>query len=198
MRWTVIAGLRGHPWVVSTALGWWLVAGLLWARLPRPRRTAWSLLFWCALGLLAAVTLTPSLGGPPRGAVPGSCLPQWPRTGFGLWAPNPERRWNVLLGVPLGLTGLVWPVRVWTATAATPATRRPADGRRRGWSFAAPPIALLTPAAVEFGQAKLPSLGRLCAVVDVVDNLSGVLVGFVLAAVGAAAHELVRSRPRRA
>ena len=194
MRWTVVTGLREHPWVVSTALVWWLASTLLWARLPRDRRTAWSLLFWCALGLLVAVTLTPSLNGPPRGTVPGSCLMTWPRTGFGLWAPNPERRWNVLLGVPLGVAALCWPVRVWTAPRP-PGTRRPA------WSaapLAAPLVALVVPVAVEFGQSRLPSLGRLCAVVDVVDNASGVLVGFMIGAVVAMAQELSRSSPRRA
>jgi hypothetical protein len=170
VRWTVVAGLQAHPWVVATALTWWLVAALVWLLAPGAGRTAWSLLFWCALGLLVAVTLTPSLGSPPWWQA-GTCAPQWPRTGFGLLAPNPERRWNVLLGVPLGLAALAWPAWTWLA------------GRRPGLpALAAVPIALVAPAAVELGQKELPSLHRLCAVVDVVDNLSGVLVGFVAAA----------------
>jgi len=186
VRWTVVVGLQAHPWVVATALIWWLATLVVWWRLPDP--SGWSLLFWCSVGLLVAVTLTPSRGASAVGTRLGTCLPQWPTTGFGLLAPNPERRWNVLLGVPLGLAALAWPVRTWEGSG---------PGLRR-WSLVGPVVALLAPAAVEYGQYRLPALARQCAVVDVVDNLSGVLVGFILTAVGVALHELVRSSPRRA
>lgn len=184
MIWTVVDGLRRHPWVLGTALVWWLVAALLWAR--PDRRTVWSLLFWCALGGLAAVTLTPSRGQ----VVTGYCLPQWPRTGFGLWAANPERRWNVIIGVPLGLTALAWPVTAWG---------RP--GRRAGrppWSLGAPLLALAAPAVVESVQRLVPGLARQCALLDVVDNSSGVLLGFMLAAAGAVLYELLPAGARQA
>jgi hypothetical protein len=59
---------------------------------------------------------------------------------------------------------------------------------------------VVLPDLVELGQALLPSLGRVCAVVDGVDNLSGVLLG--VAAAGAVLallpdHREDRSRPRR-
>lgn len=197
MRWTVLTGLRAHPWVLSTALVWWLVAVLVWAvaragqrRGGRPPASGWALLFWCALGGFVAVTLTPSASGSGLAGEflsRGRCYPQWPRTGFGLWAPNPERRWNVLLGVPLGLAALAW-----LLTA-------PGDRRRRFLQpVAAVGVALAVPVAVELAQRVLPGLGRLCAVVDAVDNVSGVVIGFVLAAVGALVHGVLRSSPRRA
>jgi hypothetical protein len=183
VRWTVVVGLQGHPWVVTTAVVWWLVGLAGWLVLPH--RSIWPLAFWCGLGLLVAVTLTPSLNGPPRWVEPGTCLPQWPRTGFGLWAPDPQRRWNVLLGVPLGLTALAWPLHDL------------AHGRRRSRAWWAPPAALVVPALVEAGQARLPALRRSCAVVDVVDNVSGVLLGF-LAVVAVAVPLLLLLAGRRA
>jgi hypothetical protein len=61
--------------------------------------------------------------------------------------------------------------------------------------------ALLLPELIELGQAALP-LGRTCAVLDAVDNVSGVLIGLAGGALAAAVRALVqgsvRSRPRRA
>jgi hypothetical protein len=185
-------GLWTHPLVLPAALVWCAVSLVAWRRLGArreragdPAPTVWPLLFACAVGCLVAVTLTPSrigLGLDLNTHQPVWCHPQWPRTGFGLWSPNGERRLNVVLGVPLGLAALGW-YRARPRAAAT---------------ALAPVTAVALPEAIEFAQATIPALGRVCAVVDAVDNVSGVLLGFGLALVGAAVHAVVRSRPRRA
>jgi hypothetical protein len=110
----VSSGLQDHPWVVPAFLVWCMALAAGWAtarRLAVRRGTAGpgvtTVLFWCAVGGMLAVTLTPATSLVDFGywdrhvSIWGhTCLPQWPRTGFGLWAPNPERRANVLLGVP--------------------------------------------------------------------------------------------------
>jgi hypothetical protein len=188
----VSLGLKDHPWVVPAFLLWCAVLAVGWVMGHRaavrrgevgPR--AATVLFWCAVGVMLAVTLTPGSGSVDFGYWDRhvsfwghSCLPQWPRTGFGLWAPNPERRANVLLGVPLGMSAGFC-------------------GGARGWAVTAPVIALLLPGLVELGQAALP-LNRVCAVLDVVDNVSGVLIGLAVAfAVSLMLNVWARNRPRR-
>jgi hypothetical protein len=185
-------GLWTHPLVLPTALAWCGAAVVVHrrvavrrARSGRSAPSRWPLLFVCAVGLLAAVTLTPSrigLGLDLNTYAPVWCHPQVPRTVFGLWAPGGERRLNVLICVPLGIAALGWArARPRTAPAAL-----------------APVLALALPEAVELAQASVPALGRVCAVVDAVDNVSGVLLGFGLAVAAASGHALLRSRPRRA
>jgi len=201
VRWIVVLGLRDHPWVLPSALLWWTAAVGWWlhrragaARDGEGRDgegpSAWALVFWCALGGFLAVTVTPSrigLGLDPDTLPARGCLMQWPLTGFGLTSGQPERRWNVLIGVPMGLAAVVWPLQALL-------------GRRwrRVWAYLAPLVALGAPEAVEAVQALAPGLGRVCAVVDVVDNLSGVLAGFALGAAGVLVHASARSSPRRA
>ncbi|HEY6793735.1 MAG TPA: hypothetical protein VI248_03520 [Kineosporiaceae bacterium] len=209
MTWTVILGLDGHPFVLPAALTWWCLCGPSWLVVRERRRrrglpgpSGWSLLFWAALGGLCAVTLTPSwIGlGVSRDTRGSWCLLTPPRTGFGLWAPNPERRWNVIIGIPLGVAALGW------ACSRRPAAgpvRRPAAGPVRRWTttipvraLAAPAAALAAPVGIELAQGLLPALGRTCAVVDVVDNDSGVVLGLLLVAVGMPVAAAVRGAVR--
>jgi len=179
-------GLWAHPLVAPVTLAWWVLAalGYLLARRrarrrdePPPGPAALGLA--CALGLFVAATLTPSvvgLGWTRGTGGQGWCLPQWPRTGFGLFAPNGERRLNVVLGVPMGFF------------AAVPWRRRP------HCTVVALAACLALPEVVEVLQAMIPPLGRVCAVVDAVDNVSGVLVG---AAAGLVAGALLAAVPGR-
>jgi hypothetical protein len=208
-------GLRAHPFVLP-AFGLWcllLAAGWLVARTaarrrgrPGPGPATW--LFWCAVGAVLAVTLTPGEGTVDFGYWDRHvllwghpCLPQWPRTGFGLWAANPERRWNVLLAVPLGLAAGFCGRRPGVRSAGLSGGRSEPPGGARGstvWAVGAPVLALMLPELVELGQALLP-LNRVCALLDVVDNVSGVLIGLGGAlAIRLAGHGRSRSRPRRA
>jgi len=209
--------LRAHPFVLPAFVAWCLLLAVGWSvaraaagRRGRPGPGVATYLFWCAVGAVLAVTLTPGQGTVDFGYWDRHvllwghpCLPQWPRTGFGLWAANPERRWNVLLTVPLGLAAGFCGRRRGGGTRSRTDARASARGRTgaRGstvWAVAAPVLALLLPGLVELGQALLP-LNRVCALVDVVDNVSGVLIGLAGAtAVRLAGHGRSRSRPRRA
>jgi hypothetical protein len=193
VTWTVLLGLHDHPWVLPTALLSWLVVGVAFAvvrarrrRRGRPAPSLWAAVLWCAVGAFAAVTLTPSrigLGLDPDTMRTHECLLTWPRTGFGLWARNPERRWNVLIGVPLGFAAAAWTWR----------SRRVRGRPHRAWAPVGALVALAVPELVEAVQVALPGLGRQCAVVDVVDNLSGVLMGAVAAVAGGLAGAAVRT-----
>ena len=120
---------------------------------------AWALLF--SVGLILSVTITPSREALAEG-LGGAGATFCDLSRIGPISLNELLRFrepslNVLLYVPLGATvGLV--------------TR----SRRKA---AVVILAVLMPFAIEATQGLLPVLGRVCESADVVDNLTGLLVG---------------------
>lgn len=167
--------MRTFPWAFPVlAVG--ILAGALAARpvgrfLRMPPWAAFLLV--AALALVVAVTLTP-LGS--ASDVPAA-LPQLPahpipvevQTASGLWRwpwqwfPIDERTLNVALFVPLGVgVGLV--------------------GRRR-LRVVLPLVALMLPLVVEGTQYLVGPLNRDADWRDVVDNVTGVVIGLVIGVV---------------
>ena len=148
-----------------------LASGPVGRRLHASRVLAFALI--ASVGLVAAATLTPSIGG--SAPHPGQCdmsriglvpLDELLRVG--------EATENILLFVPLGI-----------CVALLPASRA-----RTILAVAA----VAFPFAIEGTQLLLPALNRSCESADVVDNLSGLVVGGFVAAVGRLAYE---RRPAR-
>jgi glycopeptide antibiotics resistance protein len=129
------------------------------------RRTTFLLIL--SIGLIGTATLTP-LQSALEGLVtyPGTC--DLRRFGlsdliFGGQRLN-DARLNVLLFIPLGVAiGLLHPLR------------------RKLVLFA---IAALSPIVIELMQLLAVKLGRGCQLADVVDNLIGLAIGFLLGVVG--------------
>jgi hypothetical protein len=121
-----------------------------------------AFLLVASTGFIVSATLTPLAGVFDDGTVSsGTCDMQ--RVGWAPLAtylrPN-ETSLNVLLFVPLGLAlGLM-----------------PVSRRARGLIV----LGLLSPFAVEGIQLFVPMLGRGCQAADIVDNLTGVVIGMVV------------------
>ncbi len=163
MHWFLATVPLFLPGLVLTVL-----VGMLSARpLARAARIqpALALLLITSVGLIVSATLTPVRDVLEDGAVSsGTC-----DLGRAGWAPlwmylRPTgAALNVVLFLPLGLAlGLV-----------------PAD---RGWRRVAIGLGLLSPFLVEGTQLLLRPLGRGCEAADIVDNLSGVLIGLAMGA----------------
>jgi hypothetical protein len=154
------------------------LAGALGARLGRrlgaPRRVGALLIF--ALGLIASATLTPSHEALRYGA-PGSGTCDLSRVGL---APLSEvlalhdAGFNVLLYLPLGVAVGLLP---WRRSSA-------------GWWL----VALGLAPAVELAQLVVTPLDRACQSSDMIDNLTGLVIGAVAATV---ARSLRMPRPPR-
>lgn len=142
--------------VTRRRLGW--VATMAW----------WGLLWW--LVVIALVTLVPANGAP--GVVPAEG--RLPTCSWDLGGPAPEGFWvfdggqrllNTVLFVPAGAL-LVLVVSRWHV----------------GWLLA--PLGILAlaaySAAIEWVQLELARIDRACDVTDVVDNVTGALLGFVV------------------
>jgi protein-tyrosine-phosphatase/glycopeptide antibiotics resistance protein len=136
------------------------------------RMPTWAaFLLLAALALVVAVTLTP-LGGAPDGAVavpqlPAHPVPVAPASGLWRWPwqwwPVDERTLNVALFVPLGVgVGLV--------------------GRRRLRGVLLL-VALMLPLVVEGTQYLVGPLNRDADWRDVVDNVTGMVIGLVIGVV---------------
>ncbi len=128
---------------------------------------AWAGLAW-ALVLIALVTLVPADGAP--GVVPAegrltSC--SWDVGGpapEGFWIfESGQRLLNTVLFVPAGAL-LVVAVARW----------------RSGWVLAPIGLALLAAysAGIEWTQLELARIDRACDITDVIDNVTGALLGF--------------------
>ena len=148
--------------LVSLALG--IVFGRWLGRALRVPRAVATLLIFGA-GLIASATLTPSREALTQGAV-GSGTCEIARIGpasiaellsFG------DPTYNVVLFVPLGL-----------AIGLIPASRRMA---------ALVLAAVILPFAIETIQLLATGLGRACQSSDVVDNLTGLVIGLVIGVV---------------
>lgn len=168
---TVIQGL---PWLLPGLAGTVWLAWLVHQRHTAPTRTRILLVGWImSLGLIASATLTPGSDAPFRSAF--ACVIERPDVlGVSeLFQPS-ERSLNVLLFIPLGL-----------ATALLPR-----------WRYAAVALAagLAAPVVIELAQRVLPALGRGCQSADVVDNLTGLVIGCFLGLVVRLALRVPRRR----
>jgi VanZ family protein len=117
-----------------------------------------------SVGGIVALTLTPA--GDPGGhacRAPSS----WP-TSLDEFVPLTERGLNVMLFIPLGVALGLMP-------------RSPAKAE-------AVVLAALSPLLIELTQSIAGGLGRTCEVTDVVDNLTGLAVGFLIAGVAGVVH----------
>jgi hypothetical protein len=160
---------------VVVALAVAAVLGAPLARvLRRPRAAAFGLAF--SFGVVVAATLTPGRDALLFG-IPGSgtCDSSFDLPTLAELRTFNDTSLNVYLFVPLGLTvGLV---------AAS----------RRTWPLLVAALAL--PFAIEWIQLVVTWLGRSCQAVDVVDNVSGLLLGLAIAVLVVAWSRLVRERP---
>jgi glycopeptide antibiotics resistance protein len=127
---------------------------------PRPV----ALLILLGLGGIAALTLTPGEDAFARPFFQDCFVRLAPPIGVGRVLNLGERGLNVLLFLPLGLgLGLLPGSRTKLALVAG---------------------ALVLPFVIEGIQYLAPALDRSCSTVDVVDNLTGLLVGLVVGLVG--------------
>ena len=168
--------LRDYIWFwpgVAVAV---IVAAAASGRLARAwrlsRAVAFGLVF--SLGLIVAATLTPSrdalLFGIPG---PGTCdLSGFLPPALSDLRTLNDTSLNVLLFLPLGLT----------VGVAAPS--------RRTLALVVASVAL--PFAIEGIQLVVTPLGRACQSVDVVDNLTGLVLGGAIAVLASAAARLVR------
>ncbi len=166
--------MENVPWfwpglAISGLLGL-LVRGRISTRLQTSRWLAWVLVV--AAGLVVSAALTPLQRG--TGALIWSGACDFSR----LWFPSAERllsindtSLNILLFIPLG-----------AALAGIP------SGRNKTILLCA---AVAAPFVIEAFQASAPLLARGCESADVVDNLSGLVLG--LAAGGAVRRYLAES-----
>ncbi len=137
----------------------WVVAGLLWS-----------------LVVIALVTLLPTNGSPgwiPVEEAQDAC--SWDYGG-----PAPEGFWIFGGGQRLLNTVLFVPAGLLLAVATL---------RRATWWLAVPGLVVLAAysVAIELTQLELTRLDRACDVTDVVDNVTGAVIGFALGVTVAAA-----------
>jgi len=162
------------------------------AAVTASRRTGWlgalswaGLLWW--LVVIALVTLVPAEGAP--GVVPAEG--RLATCSLDVGGPAPEGFWvfdggqrllNTVLFVPAGAL-LVLAVARW----------------RSGWLLAPLGLAALGvfSAAIEWTQLELARIDRACDVTDLIDNVTGALLGFGLGLVLAVVLRPWRHRPRR-
>ena len=159
--------MRGYnvlPWLLPGLLVSILVGVAVSRRVGRVFGAAptvgWALVV--GFGLVVSATLTPLRGGLDLGATGiGTC--DLSRIGIApldqLLRPG-DTSLNVLLFMPLGL-----------ATALVPGSRR---------KNVLAGVALLSPLAIESAQLLLPVLGRGCQSADVFDNLTGLVIGWLI------------------
>ena len=160
------------PWFLPSVAVWFIlsliVSGVVGRALGVPRIHAWALVM--SLGIILSATTTPLAEAIKYGATgSGSC-------DFSRVVLAPLRAYfrggdyggNVLMFIPLGAT-----------IALLPRSRRTA---------AVLVGAILLPFAVETFQLLVPVLDRACQSADVVDNLTGLVLGL---AFGAAARTFV-------
>lgn len=159
-------GFNVLPWLVPGLVASALVGLVVARRVGRYFRTSpsigWGLVV--GFGLVVAATLTPLRAGLDLGTTGiGTC--DLSRIGI---APLRElfrlsdTSLNVLLFIPLGIAiGLV-----------------PASRRRNVLAA----IAVVSPLVIESAQLVLPVLGRGCQSADVFDNLSGLVLGWLIGA----------------
>ncbi|HEY0889837.1 MAG TPA: VanZ family protein [Nocardioides sp.] len=148
----------------------WSVAGLLWS-----------------LAVIALVTLIPAQGAP--GIVPAegrldSCS-------WDIGGPAPDGFWIFESGQRLLNTLLFVPSGVLVVLAAT---------RLRGvWPWLLVPLGVVALAAYSIGieavQLWLARIDRACDVTDVIDNVTGALIGVVAGVGGVAVARVLRSHP---
>jgi VanZ family protein len=162
----LMRGFNVLPWLLPGLIVSILVGFVLGRRVGRvvlaPPSVGWGLVV--GFGLVVSATLTPLRGGLDLGTMGvGTC--DFSRLGL---APLQEllrigdTSLNVLLFIPLGFAvGMV-------------------PGSRRRNVLAA--IAIVSPAIIESTQMLLPVLGRGCQSADVVDNLTGLVLGWVIGA----------------
>ena len=146
----VVCALLGLGLAAMGAARPWAVAGLLWSVV--------------AIGL---VTLLPTNGSPgwiPAEEAQDAC--SWDYGG-----PAPEGFWILGGGQRMLNTVLFIPAGMLLAVATL---------RRRTWWLALPGLVLLAAysVAIERVQLELTRLDRACDVTDVVDNVTGALIGF--------------------
>jgi glycopeptide antibiotics resistance protein len=157
-------GLNVLPWlipglIISSILG--LVVGKrVGQALRASSAVGWGLVL--GFGLIVSATLTPLRGGLELDATGlGSCdLSRFGIAPLQLLLRFSDQSLNVLLFIPLGIAiGLV-------------------PGSRRKRILAG--LAVLLPIAIESAQSLLPILGRGCQSGDVFDNLTGLLLGWLI------------------
>jgi hypothetical protein len=159
-------GFNVLPWLLPGLVASAIVGGLVARRVGRMFATGpaigWGLVV--AFGLIVAATLTPLRGGfelDTSGI--GTC--DFSRIGIaplGQLLRLGDTSLNVLLFMPLGFTiGLV-----------------PRSRRRNVLAV----VAIAVPFAIETTQLLLPILGRGCQSADVFDNLTGLVVGWIVGA----------------
>ncbi len=159
-------GFNVLPWLLPGLVVSALIGLVVSHRIGRYFRTtpsvSWGLVV--GFGLVVSATLTPLRGGLELGTTGiGTC--DLSRIGIAplqeLLRPT-DTSLNVLLFIPLGIAvGLV------------------PRSRRRNVLVA---VALVSPVAIESAQLVLPVLGRGCQSADVFDNLSGLVLGWLIGA----------------
>ncbi len=150
----------GLPWLVPGLLVSCVVAAAFGGTVARRAGTGpWvGRALIVAIGLILAATLTPDATGLAGEHGPATCdLRRWTLIPLRTFLAFDDASLNVFLFMPLGLV-----------LAALPR-------RTRGWSLLAAAVA---PVVIETIQLVLPAIGRGCESADVVDNLTGLLVGF--------------------
>jgi len=167
------------PWVlpgVLAALGIWRLTGRRLARVLRVHPTV-TFLMIVGFGVVASVTLTPlrdaiEVGYTGTGVCDLSRV--WPLSPR-LWWRISDETMNIAMFVPIGLSiGLV-PRSFAKAVLVTGA--------------------VLLPFAIEWVQLVATVLARGCEAADVVDNLTGLLVGLTMATVVTRVAVRVQARP---
>lgn len=147
------------PGLVASMIVGVAVSGWIGRRLGTGRVIAWGLVV--GFGLVFSATLTPLRDGLDIGATMGTC--DFSRVGLASiddLLHVGDTSLNVLLFMPLGFAvGLI------------------PGSRRRNVILG---LAILSPFAIETWQLLLPVLGRGCQSADVVDNLSGLVIGLVI------------------
>jgi glycopeptide antibiotics resistance protein len=149
------------PWLLPGLL-LAFVLGLLSARWVSGHLRSHPMVAWLmivGLGLVFSATLTPLRGAIENGTVgTGACdlSGLWPLSPSS-WFTFGDRPMNILMFLPLGLAiGLIprSPTKIWLVIVAT-----------------------VMPFALESVQLLVPILGRGCEGIDLVDNLTGLLLG---------------------
>ena len=149
----------GLPWLVPGLLVSFVVAAVFGGTVARRAGTGpWvGRALIVAIGLILAATLTPDASGLAGEHGPATCdFRRWTLIPLRTFLAFDDASLNVFLFMPLGLVLAALPRRI------------------RGWAIL---VAAVTPVVIETIQLVLPAIGRGCESADVVDNLTGLLVG---------------------
>lgn len=149
----------GLPWLVPGLLVSFVVAAAFGGTIARRAGTGpWvGRALIVAIGLILAATLTPDASGLAGEHGPATCdLRRWTLIPLRTFLAFDDASLNVLLFMPLGVVITALPRRL------------------RGPSILA---AAAAPVVIEAIQLVLPAIGRGCESADVVDNLTGLIVG---------------------